>query len=320
MATSEPLDSFEDLILQAFPRKKLAPPQQSHLSADVLAAALAGELPPDVQERVRIHLALCQHCAHRYEELEEEIKEDQAAMAVTTRFPTLSEFYASKPTHKLRRWLESFLQYLRPESRTMRVALASGVLSFVAVAICIAILLPQVLLLERREAKLTAFNDRATGQIQSLEEELRGKDAQLAQVEQELATLQEGIPDSITLVGSRIVAVLPGESFAWLEGGSVLSVIEITVNKPLTEYLRISETIDDRILFDGLAEKGRRIIAIGERLEVTWDTEDGLDALTVRGWREAEWTEQGLDVAEEARVLQESDIVRLGNKNVIVFP
>lgn len=150
--------------------------------------------------------------------------------------------------------------------------------------------------------------------------------------EQERARLREAIDKLGEAVGKTeqstaaaieelkgIVIASTESTIGAFEGAKDERLIEITVNKDLSGYLRIYERIRGEVLFEGIVKKGSSIMKFGQSFEISWLLQDGHDALTIKGWEKIKRTEKGWQAVSEPRLVSDKPM-ECEARLIIIFP
>ncbi|MEM0208603.1 MAG: hypothetical protein QW360_03360, partial [Thermofilum sp.] len=96
-------------------------------------------------------------------------------------------------------------------------------------------------------------------------------------------------------------------------------LIEITVNRDLSGYLRIYERIRGEVLFEGLVKKGSSVMQFGQSFEISWPLQDGYDALAIKGWEKIKRTEKGWQAVSEPELVSDKPM-ECEARLIVIFP
>lgn len=149
--------------------------------------------------------------------------------------------------------------------------------------------------------------------------------------EQERARLQKAINELGEAVGKteqstaaaieelKEIVIASSGSIGAFEGAKDERLIEITVNKDLSGYLRIYERIRGEVLFEGIVKRGSSIMKFGQSFEISWPLQDGHDALTIKGWEKIKRTENSWQTVSEPMLVSDKPM-ECEARLIIIFP
>ena len=130
-------DDGSDYFSEAFAREAAPIEHEHHPDLDLLFASLEGELASELQSKLSAHLATCETCRLRWNQLAGHLQEAASIHGTRSRVPALDAFVGERATPRttLTDWLRSLF-----ETRAYVVVAASAA----ALALTLAVAIPLV--------------------------------------------------------------------------------------------------------------------------------------------------------------------------------